>query len=131
MKLPRVRFTVLQMMVAVAVVAISLAAPIQLARWRQLARFYATRAGRLDRIVETGWMRYAAMSHEQWLGHCHAIDEVNRKGGGFNGWRESYGPEPAFARRMAEHVDGLAKKYHHAAAYPWWPVEPDPPLPKR
>jgi hypothetical protein len=118
------------MMVAAAIVAMILGVHIQLARWRQLARLYEIRAGRTDRIVATVWRRYAAMSHEQWLADCRAVDEVNRKGGVGSGWTAHYGPEPAFARRMADYLNRLAKKYHRAAAQPWWPVEPDPPPPK-
>jgi hypothetical protein len=129
MRLPRIRLTVRRMMVAVAVVAVGLGVRSQLARWRQMARFYEISAARLDRIVISHWRHYANMSHEQWLADCRAVDEVNRNGGRTWGM-ERYGPEPNFARRMAVHLDLVARKNHRAATQPWWSVEPDPPPPK-
>jgi hypothetical protein len=129
MKLTHVQFTVRRMMVAVAVVAMGLGIRAQIVHWNTLARSYEIRAARLDRLVKSLWKPYAVLSHEQWLADCRAVDEVNRKGGRTWG-PDRYGPEPAFARRMAEHLDMIAKKYHRLASQPWWPVEPDPTPPK-
>ena len=35
----------------------------------------------------------------------------------------------SFSQRTEYHAD-MARKYRHAARYPWLPVEPDPPEPK-
>jgi hypothetical protein len=32
--------------------------------------------------------------------------------------------------RPVEWHDSMARKYEHAARYPWLPVEPDPPAPE-
>jgi hypothetical protein len=116
-------------MVVVAAVAIGLGVRANLARWRQLARRYEITAARLDRVAEL-FRASGAKSHEQWVADCRAVDEVNRKGGGEHGIPLRYGPEPAFARRLAEYNDLLAKKCHRAATQPWWPVEPDSQPPK-
>jgi ABC-type Fe3+ transport system permease subunit len=51
MNVPRVRFTVRWIMVAVAVVAVGLGVRAQLARWHQLKRSYEIRALSLGRSV--------------------------------------------------------------------------------
>jgi hypothetical protein len=79
MGVPRVRFTVRWMMVAVAVVAMGLGVRAQLARWRSLARSYEIRALRLGRSV-AHCRAVGDMPHVQWLAHCRAVDERNRRG---------------------------------------------------
>lgn len=125
MHVPRVRFTVRRMMVAVAVVAMGLGTHAQLARWNQLARLYQIRALRLGRFVAL-FRERGDMSHEQWVAHCRAVDERNRRGPPTWGLAEPYGEEPAVARRHADYLDLLRKKYQRAASEPWWPVDPDP-----
>ena len=34
-------------------------------------------------------------------------------------------------QRLVFYHGGVARKYWHAASYPWLPVEPDPPEPER
>jgi hypothetical protein len=129
MRVPRVRFTVRWMMAAVAVVAMGLGVRAQLARWHQLARYYEIRAGRLRRSVAT-FRSIDDMCQEQWIEHYRAADERSLPGPKtYYGWAERYGEETAFARRHAEYLDHLRRKYQRAAAQPWWPVEPDPPPP--
>jgi hypothetical protein len=129
MRVPRVRFTVRWMMVAVAVVAMGLGVRAQLSRWQQLARYYAIEAGRLRRSVLT-FRAIGEMSQEQWIAHYRAADERSLPGPlTYYGWAERYGEESAGARRHADYLDLLRKKYQRAAAQPWWPVEPDPPPP--
>lgn len=125
MPLPRVRFKVRCTVVVVAAVAVGLSVHAQLVHWRHLARSYEIKALRLDRSVAM-WTRYVAMSHEQWVRDCQAVDEVNRNGGRTWGM-ERYGPEPDAARRMTAHWDMIAQKYRFAATQPWWPVGPDLP----
>ena len=116
MKLPRVSITVRLLMVVVAAVAIGLGVQDRLARWRALARLYEITAGRTERSIAE-FKFYAAMSHEQWLADCRAVDERNLRGTPTWG-PERHGPEPAFARCMIDHLDLRAKKYHRAAAQP-------------
>jgi hypothetical protein len=126
MNVPRVRFTVRWIMVAVAVVAVGLGVRAQLARWHQLKWSYEIRALRLGRSVAYFRAR-GDMSHEDWVAHCQAVDKRNRSGPPSWGWAEPYGEEPAVARRHADYLELLRKKYQRAARQPWWSVEPDPP----
>jgi hypothetical protein len=39
--------------------------------------------------------------------------------------------QAAYEREHAAYYEKLKNKYEHAARYPWLPVEPDPPTPRR
>jgi len=43
-------------------------------------------------------------------------------------WRNDAPPPPELAHDLW--AGEMATKYRYAAAYPWWPVEPDPPEPR-
>ncbi len=106
MRLPRVRFTVRRMMVAVAIVALLLA-------WMQMQK----------RMVEL------RKSYE-FQSALHGGEEVVEREGGlfirFRGGRREVKPN---ARRAAYHA-AMRRKYERAARYPWLPVAPDPPMPE-
>ena len=116
MRLSRVRFTVRRMMVAVAVVAVSL------------------------NLVMVTW-RCFSFSHRATL-YSHLASHLSRYAGKYPAdtvlpntiyRRTAKGPTVALtgggAAKLAAHYDALARKYKHAAAYPWLPIEPDPPPP--
>jgi hypothetical protein len=106
MRLPRVRFTVRRMMVAVAVAALLL---IGVVLWRR-SEEYRRRAESHDSLL--------------WSELPVAVDEAaspGRLGGGLS--------VVGLLRRAKYHHD-MSQKYWRAAARPWLPVAPDPPEPE-
>ena len=105
MRLPRVRFTVRRMMVAVAVVAV--AALIQGGEFlRRRSHDYAARADN------------------------YAVELT--LGGAEEPWPPITAEEIISEQRKAERLryySAMEQKYRHAARRPWLPVEPDPPPP--
>jgi hypothetical protein len=118
MRLPRVRFTVRRMMVAVAVVAI-ISGSVQL--WR-LRRLYQDRASGYASMA----LRYVSTPEE--AAYWEARWTRQREG------RPAEYPWPAgppFVPAIVAHYRSLQAKYEHAARYPWLTVVPDTPEPKR
>jgi hypothetical protein len=111
MRVPRVRFTMLRMMVAVAIPAI-LMGGWKMKRERQLrlgqVAFHANLEGDFQRLLKFIEPRVA---------------ELRAKGveGPF-GAQENY-------RAMLDHSSRMRRKWERAAARPWEPVDPDPPQP--
>ena len=106
MRVPRVRFTVRRMMVAVAVMAVVLTATVQL---RQRRESFEQRAEECRRKVSAVYMD----------------EQSARVGNRFN-----YDPRTTAAYyQLVEHYDALRLKYEQAAARPWWFVGPDLPEP--
>ncbi len=113
--MPRYRFTVRRMMVAVAIIA--------LFSWtdRMIVkhRFYRDRC-RLHAEEAEIWLR----SQGELLQLCgmltHTRDELEQMKA------EKHGRD---VERVAYHSD-LRRKYDYAARYPWMPVAPDPPEPE-
>jgi hypothetical protein len=58
------------------------------------------------------------------------IDRARWHGGFVYNWNSRWRPTPseATSRWIAYHAE-MARKYEHAAKYPWLPVAPDPPDP--
>jgi hypothetical protein len=112
----RVRTTIRQLMIAVAILAILLAAAIGWTR-RQRSdhfRFMASLHARLGQIVrnsEQSDLRFAA----------------NREASGLDtgGFRQA----AAKAAARADYHEAMRRKYEQAAAQGWFSVEPDPPEP--
>jgi hypothetical protein len=115
MRLPRVRFTVRWLMVAVAIVA--LAFPLF-----RMARFYRMHL-------------HAALSHREWE-KFHALELKNVA---LTEYAPSVSPQRrremteqsiSRARNRQRYHAELKRKYERAATHPWDPVEPDPPMPE-
>ena len=102
MKLPRVRFTVRRMMVAVCVLAVALFTAVM------LRRSYEYR----ERALENADAEELSLSY---------ADE----GRGENGDPQRV----ARGEQMAAYHRALRIKYERARWYPWLPVAPDPPEP--
>jgi hypothetical protein len=100
MRIPRVQFTVRQMMIAVAVVALVAGAD-RLARRR--AYFLMRAEVEADRAYD-----YAT-------GHACLKEEYDK---------------PGMYPKLHAHYAALAQKYRLAAARPYLPVAPDPPMPE-
>jgi hypothetical protein len=105
MRLPRLRFTVRRMMVAVAVVAFLFGAEATRRRWESLASTYRTKAVSFE---HRALVSRHSRDHE-------AVLEND--------------PEQRKLKRIEDHYVALARKYQYAAHYPWLAVEPDPPEP--
>ncbi len=103
MRVPRVRFTVRRMMVAVAIVGLASGL------WRRRESF----------LEESRRYAVAATLHPCSLPPEEGTDEYRR-------WQE----EEEMIRRRDDHLLRLAAKYERAARYPWLPVAPDPPEPR-
>ena len=101
MRMPRFRFTVRRMMVAVAIVAMLLGAWAALARrtanLRQVALEHGQKAGRLEIETVTSAISQGEAARRMEIVHWH---------------------------------DAMSAKYERAARYPWLTVAPDPPEPK-
>ena len=143
MKLPRVRFTVRRLMVAVAVVAIVLTgiSAIQAERWRRLADQYSR---------ESEYFRWFEKHAKDFATRCERDASYNgEKATLCRGYFREY-DDPRFEEaarafesnasrmdleaqrqsRQAKHYAALVRKFHHATRYPWLPVAPDPPEPE-
>ena len=104
MRLPRPRFTVRRLMVAVAIVGVLLGASLGLQRRR-------------------GWLQGLSERHQVRAQLCEVnkfIGEIDRK------------PAAWIAKNHArfEHHLAMMRKYERAARYPWLPVTPNPPEPE-
>ena len=103
MRVPRVRFTVRRMMVAVAILAVLMGG--MLGAWRRQERFM-----RLSRAhsAKAGWLEMEAFGPRS---------VMNRA-------------ERSAAMNAVHWHDAVAWRYRHAASRPWLTVEPDPPVAK-
>jgi hypothetical protein len=117
MRLPRVRFTVRRMAVAVAVVGVAIGGTLNVRRWLAFRRM----AVQHSQATES-WL-YAARHFEQ-TGECAVgclvyfesdPDEIRKKARGF--------------RALASFHQAMVVKYEYALVHPWLPVPPDPPEP--
>ena len=113
MPLPRVRFTVRRMMVAMVVMAVVMGAVEGLRRRRES---FQRRAEMFAQKVS------AAILDEQ--------DYRTSRRGNRRGSPNYYDNRTTVAYdQLVEHYDALRVKYEQAADRPWWFVAPDPPEP--
>ncbi len=112
--MPRFRFTVRRMMVAVAIAAFMLAGG-ELLR-RRNAYLEKAENFRHDIVPPSGWdMGGGTLSEE----------EFRKQLAAFQAEGEAIRRTP-----RSRHYQAMARKYERAARYPWLPVAPDPPEPK-
>jgi len=134
MKLPRVRFTVRRLMVAVSVVGLALGGWLTYRRWvvyREKAAWHAAQEG-WARFYLGGGMAVIRMADGR-------VEEVNgpvavRTPTADGGLTEfTIPPTPGYdaetLTRRADHHARFRRKYEHASARPWLAVVPDPPGP--
>jgi hypothetical protein len=113
MKIPRVRFTMRRLMVAVAILGFALGVA---ELWRR-SRLYTERAsdhaGRRSNILQSpGSIAY-------WESRWQAQREGRS---GAYPWPDG----PPFVPAIADYHDQMWAKWERAARLPWLPVEPDP-----
>jgi len=104
MRLPRLRFTVRRLMVAVAILALALTGYVGIEK----------RRARLQRLAQHHWGMVAANSVVQ----ADANRTIYRASATLRN------------RRLAHYHVNLAYKYANASRYPWLPVATDSPEPK-
>jgi hypothetical protein len=105
---PRFRFTVRRMMVAVAIVGICV--------WGE-------------------WMRRASVAHRERAEHFRLLGLPSSHTGvalltSAEERRIALASAEARERRFNRYYEFMIAKYERAARYPWLPVEPDPPEPE-
>ena len=116
MRLPRPRFSVRRLMVAVAVVA--------LARDRSspgAAQLY------LEKAANHEGFRALVLRSPDSITHWEDRWTAQREG---KPARYPWPGGPPFVPSMAKYHDEMRLKYERAARYPWLPVSPDPTEPK-
>jgi len=116
LKIPRVRFTVRRMMVAVAVVALAFG----------IVRLWAARQHYLEKAANHAGFRALIMRSSQDIAYWESRWTDQRVG---LPARYPWPGAPPLVRSMAEYHDAMRRKYERAARYPWLPVAPDPPKP--
>jgi hypothetical protein len=109
MKLPRPRFTLRRLMVAVAVAACLLGLEATRRRWDDASTGY--------RLLAEAYLQKARDASEKATRIAIAL-------------RSDEAPEIAREQRLADRWGALMRKYSRAADRPWLPVEPDPPGPE-
>jgi hypothetical protein len=115
--MPRVRFTVRRMMIAVAIVGAALGLGLWGMRATRWANDCKTRAG-----WHTSWGRYMIAEADEYR---IAIES----GTSLHPEAKNYPRYEARERARGRFHLRLAAKYERAARYPWLPVAPDPPEP--
>jgi hypothetical protein len=138
MRLPRLRFTLRSMMIAVAIVAVACWGEMIRRRWvayRQKAAYYAGQQG-LDKLYAAAFYESIAETEQN-----REFAQEQTKSSIYN--REVWaglvrqetqmiidGSETAeYFQQRAAYFGDLRKKYDRAATHPWLSVEPDPPPP--
>src|SRR5258708_6870330 len=122
MRLPRVRFTARLIVIAVVLVALPLGliATVQLreARFRRLAAYHLQCENAL--LDEVGVFECNSFQRDG-----ETLDEAQDR------MAAARGPDHYRAYKAYLYHSQLNEKYVRAAAYPWRPVDPDPPPPPR
>ena len=114
MRLPRVRFTVRRMMIAVAVVGTIFGCELTRRRWdtfRTMAAYHADEERRMRLLLSGGFI--------------HEADEEGRRGR----MQIGRGLERESVRSRRWYHAIMWAKYERAARYPWLPGDLDPPKP--
>jgi hypothetical protein len=109
MRMPRVRFTVRRLMIAVAVAALLLGGDVL---WRKRAGYLA----RANVEAASEMQSRALIKVYESAIETSAAPSV---ADGYRHWVEVH-------REEADYHGRLRRKYERAARYPWLPVEPDP-----
>jgi hypothetical protein len=117
MRLPRVRFTVRRMMLAVAIVAVVLEGLIVLGRYR----YHRDRAARVARTAVALRRMIAKLPPGQKALRTDLDDEDGSP---------AVLATPEACEKFLAHLDRVVRKHEYAARHPWLPIEPDPPAPK-
>jgi hypothetical protein len=135
MGLPRVRFTVRRLMIAVAVVAVLIGAGLQIRRAIRLCRLSAEYAQQAAKYAEfeTTWRQSERHHREREQELRKLVDDTRQGVGGPEFWRQQAKGESDEAEKLkslAEFHANMKSKHQAAARRPWIEVEPCPPWPE-
>lgn len=120
--MPRFRFTIRRMMVAVATVGMIFGVA---AIWQRHRTFLKQAAG------HEAEARICEINSDDNDKIQHQFDELRKKAGmGADPNKDSTLEYIRIMRLHGDHCRRLAHKYERAAHYPWLPVAPDPPVPE-
>ena len=123
--IPRLRFTVRRLMLAVASVAIAFGGWGAWVRYRAIATLsegYQRRA--------TYFSAFASYSNSEAFEYDSVAAEKKKTPDPYpNSSLEQLARSGTFERKVGDNYRAMAKKYQHAARYPWLSVDPDPPPP--
>ena len=138
MRRPRLRFTILGLMVLVIMMAIGLGVWVEAMRSGRRAQFYRAKAEEMARAEQDH--RNEAARHHNWVISNEVVIELQRERAQTDQDRRAL--EQAlesleFQKKgvrdedlLADFYRDLALKYGRAADHPWEPVSPDPPFRK-
>ena len=122
MRLPRVRLTVRQMMVAVAVVAVVTGGTV-IARRQDVYRVRAVFHAQQEHVAANRWRHWS----QEAIRLSGPPGDRNQPGSDQE--RQLAVAMVAYSRNRAAHHARLRVKYERVARYPWLPIDPDPPSP--
>jgi len=130
MRIPRLRFTIRLLMIAVAIVGVFLTAARLVYLWRHYQALAAMHASK-----EVNYVRQAqgAERRQDWCARQATIANLQSASVRGSTWERLATSSGAIAhdlRRLAAHESRLKRTYERAARHPWLPVEPDPPEPE-
>ena len=115
MPIPRPRFTVRRLMIAVAILALLMGGALKFREWRRFAATYRAKAQE-HADVESMLRSIAAID-----GDASPVDISLAPNT----------PTKRFPiRDVADHEARLRRKYERAASRPWFPISPDSPTPE-
>ncbi len=126
----RVRFTVRRLMVLVAVVGLSIGGWKEYQRCMRLREDHKIWADTFEHLARFA-RGLGSRTQEQWEADCREVERLNREPPYryIDYWSPRPEP-PELARRQADYYSRMQAKYERAARFPWWPVAPDPPIPR-
>ena len=134
--MPRFRFTVRRMMVAVAIAGIALCVGIWTAKCYRLYRHYLQLASsHAAELVSTrseiiSRDKYFELAWKQMQAQIDSIEARSKAPVSYKVPRDTYkDPDLPFLREKEAHHAMLAERYRRAAWMPWQPVPEEPPEP--
>src|SRR6185312_13919024 len=122
MRIPRVRFTIRLLMIAVAVVSAFLTIARLVYLWRHYEALAAMHASK-----EVTYVRQAQgyeRKHD-WCAQKATLEPPSARGSTWERLATSSGAMAHDLRRLAAYESRLKRKYEHAARHPWLLVTPD------
>jgi Tfp pilus assembly protein PilE len=125
MPIPRVRFTIRLLMIAVAVVAAFLTA----ARLAYFCRHYQTLAS-MHASKAADYLQQAEKFERKQEWTSRASTTAGQQAGTWERMATVSGAMSQKLRRLASHESRLKQNYERVSRRPWLPVAPDPPEPE-
>jgi hypothetical protein len=133
MRMPRIRFTMRRLMVAVVLIALALAGWIEAGRYRERLRrrsFDYSQTATKHMLKEFTHRRRAEQKDGQGQSYLDMARLAPGSATESMQVAKDYHTEADRLRRLADQEKELTNKYRLASKRPWLPVEPDPPEPK-